>query len=289
MRSRRAQGSAPAAIAGGVAEPAPAARALDGRRSGRRCSISGRTASASAGFFGGFVADHPEATSIRGSRSRARVLALPKRTLAGFQPTAARGGKSKAPTLFSAAPLLESRRSRRRCAARAFPERAGGTRSATSAARCLSFFHGADSHVVLRAKELRVLRPHGHLLRTRPPLTPDETALTSTAWMSGVFHSMVTQGHVSINRFLSTVHSYLALFRSHGQRVFVQLDGQWHLLDMPSAFEMSPDALPLDLPTRRRRDPGSSRGAQRPARADALHRGDAGHAGALPRSRITWR
>ena len=60
--------------------------------------------------------------------------------------------------------------------------------------------------------------------------------------MGGVFHSMVTQGHVSINRFLSTVHSYLGLFRSHGQRVFVQLGEEWHLLDTPSAFEMSPDS-----------------------------------------------
>ena len=87
-----------------------------------------------------------------------------------------------------------------------------------------------------------MLRPHGHLLRTGRHLTPDETALTSTAWMTGVFHSMLTQGHVSINRLLSTVHSYLGLFRSHGQRVFVEIGGAWQLLDMPSAFEMSPDA-----------------------------------------------
>ena len=67
-----------------------------------------------------------------------------------------------------------------------------------------------------------MLRPHGHLLRSGRHITPDETSLTSTAWMDGVFHSMVTQGHVSINRMLSTVHSYLGLFRSHGQRVFVE-------------------------------------------------------------------
>lgn len=59
--------------------------------------------------------------------------------------------------------------------------------------------------------------------------------------MNGVFHSMVTQGHVSINRFLSTCHGYLGLFRSHGQRVFVKLDGAWCLLGLPSAFEMAPD------------------------------------------------
>jgi len=108
--------------------------------------------------------------------------------------------------------------------------------------RLLSFFTGERSHVVLKAKELGVLRPHGHLLRSGGSLTPDESALTSTAWMGGVFHSMVTQGHVSINRFLSTCHTYLGLFRSHGQRVFVATDGIWHLLDVPSAFEIAPDS-----------------------------------------------
>jgi 1,2-beta-oligoglucan phosphorylase len=106
----------------------------------------------------------------------------------------------------------------------------------------LSFFRGERSHVVLKTKELQVLRPHGHLLRSGGSLVPDESALTSTAWMNGVFHSLVTQGHVSINRFLSTCHTYLGLFRSHGQRVFVELDGAWHLLDVPSAFEMAPDS-----------------------------------------------
>ena len=106
----------------------------------------------------------------------------------------------------------------------------------------LSFFHGEHSHVVLRAKELQVQRPHGHILRSGAHLVPDETALTSTTWMAGVFHSMVTQGHVSINRFLSTVHSWLGLFRSHGQRIFVQIGGVWQQLGVPSAFEIEPTA-----------------------------------------------
>ena len=45
---------------------------------------------------------------------------------------------------------------------------------------------------------------------------------------------MVTQGHVSINRFLSTTHGYLGLFRSHGQRLFVDTGEGWRLLGMPS-------------------------------------------------------
>jgi 1,2-beta-oligoglucan phosphorylase len=108
--------------------------------------------------------------------------------------------------------------------------------------RFLSFFAGDRGHVVFKAKELEVLRPHGHILRTGGGLIPDESSLTSTAWMSGVFHSMVTHGHVSINRFLSTTHSYLGLFRSHGQRLFIEIGGGWQLLDVPSAFEMTPEA-----------------------------------------------
>jgi len=96
--------------------------------------------------------------------------------------------------------------------------------------------------VVLPAKERASLRSHGQILRTGAELVPDEESLTSTVWMGGVFHSMVTQGHVSINRFLSTCHSYLGLFRSHGQRVFVEINGCWKLLAMPSAFEMSQDS-----------------------------------------------
>jgi cellobiose phosphorylase len=104
-----------------------------------------------------------------------------------------------------------------------------------------SFFTARGSHVVLKNKELKVLRPHGQILRSGSSLIPDESALTSTVWMNGVFHSMVTQGHVSINRFLSTCHSYLGLFASHGQRVFVRGEGEWLRLAIPSAFEMAAD------------------------------------------------
>jgi cellobiose phosphorylase len=143
-------------------------------------------------------------------------------------------------TLFATAPMLECRDldeaelDRLLGAERRHEEREGG--------ELLSFFCGESSHVVLRGKEARIQRPHGHLLRTGQALIPDESSLTSTVWMAGVFHSMVTQGHVSINRFLSTQHSWLGLFRSHGLRLFVQIDGSWQLLGVPSAFEMRPDS-----------------------------------------------
>jgi cellobiose phosphorylase len=105
-----------------------------------------------------------------------------------------------------------------------------------------SFFAGTHVHVALRAKELHVLRPHGHLLRTGAGLVPDEASLTTTAWMAGVFNALLTQGHVSINRVLSTTRSYLGMQRAHGQRIFVELPDGYHLLDVPSAWEITPSA-----------------------------------------------
>jgi len=196
-------------------------------------------ARANAGFFGWLEANHPAATDTRDLAIIERALALPE----ARPPTrpGASEARSATATLFAPVRLLpsldldESALDRRFGAQRRHEERDG-------AGRLLSFFRGTDRHVVLRAKELQVLRPHGHILRTGRALAPDETALTSTVWMGGVFHSMLTQGHVSINRFLSTVRSYLALFRSQGLRAFVEIDGVWQLLDVPSAFEMAPDA-----------------------------------------------
>jgi cellobiose phosphorylase len=206
-----------------------------------------------AGFFGLYVENHPEATSPSDiERSRA-VLDLPEAVLEGAaaavstaakvspMTTASIADTADYRTLFSSAPLLESLDLDASNLQDLF-----GTHwrheERDAQGNLLSFFYALHCHVVLRSKELDVLRPHGHLLRTGLHITPDETALTSTAWMSGVFHSMVTQGHVSINRFLSTTHTYLGLFRSHGQRVFVEIDGRWHLLQVPSAFEITPQA-----------------------------------------------
>jgi cellobiose phosphorylase len=198
----------------------------------------GPHAAVSAGFFGTYLAHHPDATSMMDLPQVNALLTTPEALQVDFSSSALT--TRVAATLFSSAPMLDvldldpdSVRSLFGSQQRHEERDECGT--------LLSFFHGSNSHVVLREKELRVQRPHGHILRTGRHLTPDESGLTSTAWMSGVFHSMVTQGHVSINRFLSTVHSYLGLFRSHGQRAFVELDGKWHLLGVPSAFEMDPD------------------------------------------------
>jgi len=199
----------------------------------RRLDPGGR---ATLGFFGWLEPDHPGASGMADLAFADRALALPEATApAAPRPTA---GVAPAPTLFSARPWLEiseldDAELHTFCGgARVAVERDGD--------RMLSFFVGADTHVVLPRKERASLRPHGQIVRTGNRLQPDEASLTTTQWMGGVFHSMVTQGHVSINRFLSTTHSYLGFFRSHGQRVFVEVDGGWHLLGVPSAFAMTP-------------------------------------------------
>jgi cellobiose phosphorylase len=186
------------------------------------------------GFFGFFVTDKPAATSAKDAAWIDDALALPEAICPPWPEK--RAAIHPVPGLFSSAPLLETEELDESFFG---PEIRHAEREK---GRLLSFFTAGRTHVVLKAKELQVLRPHGHLLRSGGSLTPDESALTSTAWMGGVFHSMVTQGHVSINRFLSTCHSYLGLFRSHGQRVFVETGGSWKLLGIPSAFEMSPDS-----------------------------------------------
>jgi len=192
--------------------------------------------SAQRGFFGWFEPDKQTATSDSDLIFVEKVFALPEAVPA--EETDAGNGMQPSANLFSAAPLLDTLDLTQQEIKELFP---GSRRNEEYAdGKLLSFFSGESRHAVLKAKEQQVLRPHGHMLRSGNSLTPDEASLASTTWMAGVFHSMVTQGHVSINRFLSTCHSYLALFRSNGQRIFVELDGAWHLLDVPSAYEMAP-------------------------------------------------
>lgn len=195
-------------------------------------------ASASCGFFGLFVADHREASSEADLARLAPILALPEATLSVTLGATADVPADTSGSLFTAAAPLETLDPTESQLLQHCP---GPWRHVERDAqgRVLSFFHGTEHHAVTRAKELQVLRPHGQLLRTGRHQTPAESALTSTVWMGGVFHSMVAQGHVNINRFLSTVRSYLGLFRSQGQRVFVQLEGHWHLLQLPSLFDMT--------------------------------------------------
>ncbi len=191
------------------------------------------------GFFGLLQAHHADASGPADLGHVDQALALPEAACPPGWP-APTGSTPEPASLFATAPLLavqDLSKAELHTLGDGDWQQVERDKDGT----LLSYFQGA-AHTVLRAKEHQVLRPHGHMLRTGHHLTPDETALTSTCWMGGVFHSMVTQGHVGINRFLGTVRGYLGQFRSHGLRVFVEIAGQWQLLDQPSAFQMQPES-----------------------------------------------
>jgi len=102
----------------------------------------------------------------------------------------------------------------------------------------LSFFSGENNHVVLRSKELLVDRPHAHIFQAKAGYVPDENIMSSTAFAFGVFNSHITQGNTNFNTLLSVCTSQFDAATVAGQRIFVLLDGKYHLLAVPSAFEM---------------------------------------------------
>ncbi|GAB3753657.1 GH36-type glycosyl hydrolase domain-containing protein [Microlunatus parietis] len=195
-------------------------------------------------FIGAFRDDHPDASSASDlatvDRAVREVAGVATPALRQAQDTIAWRATTAASTLF--APVRPA--VVRDLSETEITERYGDTLSLVEQddqARTLSFFAGPQQHVVLAAKERAVLRPHGQLLRTGDRLLPDPAGLTVTTWMNGSPLSYLTQAHASSNRLLTTTRGYLGQLRDHGLRVFVELDGAWRLLGLPSAYDLSPD------------------------------------------------
>lgn len=102
----------------------------------------------------------------------------------------------------------------------------------------LSFFHKENDHVALRAKEILVDRPQGHIMQAKAGYTPDENIVSTTSYAFGVFNSQLTQGNTNFNALLSISASQFNLETATGQRIFVEINGQRYLLGIPSAFEI---------------------------------------------------
>ncbi|WP_374971254.1 GH36-type glycosyl hydrolase domain-containing protein [Terrabacter sp. BE26] len=185
------------------------------------------------GFWGIALENHPEATSDADAHWAEvaladRATATPAADPAGTTPTPA--------TLWSASPAFPSRR-----LDRAELEAAGlldgRTDVETAEDGTELAWTVAGGQLVTPEKELAVLRPHGHLLRTGDSFTPDSRSLASTVWMAGTFHSQITRGHVGRNPVATGRRTYLGLQRAHGVRLFVEdADGSWSLLETPSAW-----------------------------------------------------
>jgi len=217
-----------------------------------------------SGFYGLHVTDHPAATSAADLEHAYAALddpaAVPPEpaepTEPAESPAGAEGkesadeGAHQPPTdhrsLFGTAaplacrPLSSDELDRLAGTDRVEPEHDGDD--------LLAFFTTDGSHVVTAAKQGRVLRPHGHLLRSGSTLLPDEPSVCATVWMDGTFCSQLTQGHVSLGAITSVRRSYLGLAPAHGTRLFVRTaptaDGataDWTLLGTPSAWQLALD------------------------------------------------
>jgi CRISPR-associated protein Csx3 len=106
----------------------------------------------------------------------------------------------------------------------------------------LSFFQEDATHVVSRAKEAAIARPHGHILRSGDALWFDEKHFGLTCYAAGIFAAQAYLGHPSFARLLSVVRNALNVTRGSGQRVFVRkhTDVSWRQLGVPSIFAMTP-------------------------------------------------
>ncbi|HRZ96178.1 MAG TPA: hypothetical protein P5084_01375 [Paludibacter sp.] len=102
----------------------------------------------------------------------------------------------------------------------------------------LSFFAADNKHVILKAKEMLVDRPHAHIMQANLADVPTEETLSTTCFATGVFNSHISQGNTNFNVFLSINTSQFNANLNSGQRIFVEIDGDFYLLGIPSAFEM---------------------------------------------------
>ena len=102
-----------------------------------------------------------------------------------------------------------------------------------------SFFTKEHSHVVTKEKELYTERPHGTIIITPPDVTDISSRLiSSTQYMYGIFNSHVVIGNTDLHKFLSTPRGFLNILKNSGQRIYIRIDGQYHLLTLPGLFEM---------------------------------------------------
>ncbi|WP_334074277.1 GH36-type glycosyl hydrolase domain-containing protein [Paenibacillus sp. A14] len=118
---------------------------------------------------------------------------------------------------------------------RLFPQRKQEERAD---GQLLSFFTNTYEHVVLKEKELRIERPHGHILMSGGNDRMNSQVITTTSYMYGVFNSQVVIGNTNFNKLMSNTRNALNVAKTSGQRVYVEQGGAYRLLTMPSAFEM---------------------------------------------------
>lgn len=104
--------------------------------------------------------------------------------------------------------------------------------------KILSFFGERNNHIILKSKEIKVDRPHAHILQAQTRLVPNQAIVSTNPYAYGVFNSHISQGNTNFNVLLSVCSSQFNLAVETGQRIFVKIENEFFLLGVPSAFEM---------------------------------------------------
>lgn len=104
--------------------------------------------------------------------------------------------------------------------------------------KILSFFTGDSNHVVLKTKEALVERPHGHMIITGNNMYVKEEIISSTNYIFGVFNSHVVVGNTNFHKLTSNLRNPLNVAKISGQRIFIEIDGEYKLLGVPSVYEL---------------------------------------------------
>lgn len=102
----------------------------------------------------------------------------------------------------------------------------------------LSFFTDEHHHVVLAKKEAAMERPHGNILLSGNSLSIKNSGMATTSYIYGLFNSQIVLGNTTMNKWLTNQRNHLNFFKVSGQRIYVKMNGSYHLLNMPSVYEM---------------------------------------------------
>jgi cellobiose phosphorylase len=105
----------------------------------------------------------------------------------------------------------------------------------------LSFFVDQDTHVVTNTKEALVDRPHGSILVGDCGGEVLQDVLATTVTMAGVFSAQTVLGNTAFHCMNTLPREPLGLSGTSGLRIYMETASGWHVLGVPSVFEMQRD------------------------------------------------
>ncbi len=195
-----------------------------------QCEKQELNGSLTAAFYGLFRKDHPDAIRSLEFREEVKAAYAALEEAAPLTPAEAVGIRPEFGEPYASPEFSEEELAARYPCRRLMEEKDG---------RTWSFFTGDHAHVVLKAKELAVERPHGTILTTLvDPERVSENLLTTSNYIYGLFNAQTVVGNTSFHKLISTQRGLLNILKNNGQRLYVKLDGQYRLLTLPAAYEM---------------------------------------------------